>query len=113
MVRYGLGIAKWDLDPAQGRSTETRERMGAIVDQLPPIGRQNAAATGTDILDYVAEGFGFSAFVQDDGSIYHAYSTTGRGVEFLMGYYAILGRAPEGRYEGDAFQTWIRRHDEY
>ena len=30
-----------------------------------------------------------------------------------MGYYAILDRAPKGRGEGDAFQTWIRRHDEY
>jgi predicted dithiol-disulfide oxidoreductase (DUF899 family) len=30
-----------------------------------------------------------------------------------MGYYAILDRAPNGRDEGDAFQLWIRRHDEY
>jgi predicted dithiol-disulfide oxidoreductase (DUF899 family) len=45
--------------------------------------------------------------------VYHAYSTTGRGVEFLMGYYPILDRAPKGRDEGDAWQVWIRRHDEY
>jgi predicted dithiol-disulfide oxidoreductase (DUF899 family) len=44
---------------------------------------------------------------------YHAYSTTGRGVEFLMGYYPILDRAPKGRDEGGAWQVWIRRHDEY
>jgi hypothetical protein len=30
-----------------------------------------------------------------------------------MGYYPILDRAPKGRDEGDAFQVWIRRHDEY
>ena len=30
-----------------------------------------------------------------------------------MGYYAILDRAPKGRDEGEAWQTWIRRHDEY
>jgi predicted dithiol-disulfide oxidoreductase (DUF899 family) len=30
-----------------------------------------------------------------------------------MGYYPILDRTPKGRDEGDAFQTWIRRHDEY
>jgi predicted dithiol-disulfide oxidoreductase (DUF899 family) len=30
-----------------------------------------------------------------------------------MSYYAILDRAPKGRDEGDAFQLWIRRHDEY
>jgi len=29
-----------------------------------------------------------------------------------MGYYPILDRAPKGRDEG-AFQTWLRRHDEY
>lgn len=30
-----------------------------------------------------------------------------------MGYYPILDRAPKGRAEGDAWQVWIRRHDEY
>jgi predicted dithiol-disulfide oxidoreductase (DUF899 family) len=30
-----------------------------------------------------------------------------------MAYYPILDRAPKGRDEGDAFQTWIHRHDEY
>jgi predicted dithiol-disulfide oxidoreductase (DUF899 family) len=34
-------------------------------------------------------------------------------VEFLMPYYPILDRAPKGRDEGDAWQLWIRRHDEY
>jgi len=30
-----------------------------------------------------------------------------------MGYYPILDRAPKGRDEGDSFQVWLRRHDEY
>jgi predicted dithiol-disulfide oxidoreductase (DUF899 family) len=30
-----------------------------------------------------------------------------------MGYYPILDRAPKGRDEGKAMQTWIRRRDEY
>jgi predicted dithiol-disulfide oxidoreductase (DUF899 family) len=34
-------------------------------------------------------------------------------VEFLMNYHPILDRVPKGRDEGDGFQTWIRRHDEY
>jgi predicted dithiol-disulfide oxidoreductase (DUF899 family) len=29
-----------------------------------------------------------------------------------MGYYGILDRAPKWRDEGDAFQLWVRRHDE-
>ena len=54
-----------------------------------------------------------SAFTLADGAVYYTYSTQGRGAEFLMGYYPILDRAPKGRDEGAAFQTWIRRHDEY
>ena len=53
-------------------------------------------------------------FVRDDGTVYHAYSTTGRGhPSFSMGYYPILDRAPKGRDEAEAWQLWIRRHDEY
>ena len=54
-----------------------------------------------------------SVFTLQDGAVYQTYASTARGVEFLMGYYPILDRAPWGRDEGDAFQTWIRRHDEY
>jgi predicted dithiol-disulfide oxidoreductase (DUF899 family) len=78
-----------------------------------PIVAHNAGSTGTDVVGYLTELFGFSTFVCEDGSLYHTYSTTGRGVEFLMGYYPILDRAPKGRDEGDAWQVWIRRHDEY
>jgi predicted dithiol-disulfide oxidoreductase (DUF899 family) len=54
-----------------------------------------------------------SAFVFADGVVYHTYSTFARGLEFLMGYYPILDRAPKGRDEGDEAGFWIRRHDEY
>lgn len=62
---------------------------------------------------YLTESPGFSAFVLDDGIVYQTYSTGARGVEFVMSYYPILDHAPKGRDEGDAFQTWLRRHDEY
>ena len=80
---------------------------------LPPIVEQNARATGTDAVGYLTESPGFSTFVREGEAVYHAYSTTWRGLEFLMGYYGILDRAPKGRAEGDAWQLWIRRHDEY
>jgi predicted dithiol-disulfide oxidoreductase (DUF899 family) len=80
---------------------------------LPPIAPHNADASGTDIVGYISEGFGFNTFVLDDDVVYHTYSTMDRGVEFLMGYYPILDRAPKGRNEGDDWQLWIRRHDEY
>jgi predicted dithiol-disulfide oxidoreductase (DUF899 family) len=55
----------------------------------------------------------FTTFVLDDDVVYHTHSTTARGVEFLMGYHPILDRVPKGRDEGEAWQLWIRRHDEY
>jgi predicted dithiol-disulfide oxidoreductase (DUF899 family) len=92
---------------------QTRQWVEPIVDQLPPIAARNARETGTDLISYVSESWGFSSFVLDDGAVYQTYATTGRGVEFLMGYYGILDRAPKGRDEGEAWQVWIRRHDEY
>jgi predicted dithiol-disulfide oxidoreductase (DUF899 family) len=74
---------------------------------------QNAAATGTDVAGYLSESPAMSAFTLASSAVYQTYATAARGVEFLMGYYPILDRAPTGRDEGEAFQTWIRRHDEY
>jgi predicted dithiol-disulfide oxidoreductase (DUF899 family) len=92
---------------------QTREAIQPVRDQLPPVAFRNAQVAGTDIYGYLTELFGFTAFVLEEGIIYEAYSTTGRGVEFLMPYYGILDRAPKGRDEGEAWQLWIRRHDEY
>ena len=80
---------------------------------LPPIVEHNAHSSGTDVAGYLTESPGFSAFVREGGSVYHAYSTTWRGLEFLMSYYPILDHAPNGRNEGEDWQLWIRRHDEY
>jgi predicted dithiol-disulfide oxidoreductase (DUF899 family) len=80
---------------------------------LPPIVAQNAAAAGTDVLGYLSEAPVMSAFALQDGLVYQTYGTTWRGVEFLMGYYPILDRMPKGRDEGQGWQLWLRRHDEY
>ena len=37
-----------------------------------------------------------SAFVQEDGIIYHTYSTYARGVDPFFGIYHWLDRAPKG-----------------
>jgi predicted dithiol-disulfide oxidoreductase (DUF899 family) len=97
---------------ASNHVEQVREQMPPE-DQLPPIAAHNAAASGADLPEYIAELPAASAFALADGVIYQTYATTFRGVEFLMPYYPILDRAPKGRDEGDAFQTWIRRHDEY
>jgi predicted dithiol-disulfide oxidoreductase (DUF899 family) len=80
---------------------------------LPPIVEHNARATGTAADGYMTESPGFSTFVDEGGTVFHTYSTTWRGLEFLMTYYPILDHAPKGRDEGEDWQLWIRRHDEY
>jgi predicted dithiol-disulfide oxidoreductase (DUF899 family) len=93
---------------------QTREWIKPMVDAgTPAIVDHLANASGTDVVGYLSEGPGFSAFVLDEGAVYHAYSTTARGLEFLMGYYPILDRAPKGRNEEGSPQLWLRRHDEY
>ena len=72
-----------------------------------------AVACGTDPAGYLAEAPVLSSFVLSDDVVYHTYSTTARGLEFMMGFYGLLDRAPKGRDEGDPPDFWIRRHDEY
>jgi len=99
--------------------SHTEEEGREVVEQMsgagiPPIVEHNARASGTDPAGYMTESPGFSSFVRDEVGVYHTYSTTWRGLEFLMGYYPILDHAPKGRGEGpDDWQLWIRRHDEY
>jgi predicted dithiol-disulfide oxidoreductase (DUF899 family) len=69
-----------------------------------------AAMCGTDTATYQRERPGLSAFVLEDGVVYHAYSTYARGLDGLWGMYQWLDRAPRGRNETS---VWWRRHDEY
>ena len=54
-----------------------------------------------------------NSYALEDGTVYLTYSTTARGLEFMMCYYGFLDRAPFGRNEGDSPQMWLHRHDEY
>jgi predicted dithiol-disulfide oxidoreductase (DUF899 family) len=69
-----------------------------------------AAMSGTDAATYTRERPGMSAFVLEDGVVYHTYSTYARGLDGLWGMYQWLDRAPKGRNETG---VWWRRHDEY
>jgi predicted dithiol-disulfide oxidoreductase (DUF899 family) len=110
-----VSAAASDFNVDFGASTP--EQLGqAIVppqDGLPPIVAQNAAAARTDVVGYLSQAPVVSAFALQDGAVYQTYGTTWRGVEFLMGYYPILDRMPKGRDEGDGWQLWLRRHNEY
>jgi predicted dithiol-disulfide oxidoreductase (DUF899 family) len=69
-----------------------------------------ASSVGTDFATYRREGPGVSAFVLEDGVVYHTYSAYERGLDGLWGMYQWLDRAPLGRNENG---FWWRRHDEY
>jgi predicted dithiol-disulfide oxidoreductase (DUF899 family) len=70
-----------------------------------------ARSCGTDPSTYLRERPGMSAFVLDDGVVYHTYSSYSRGLDGLWGAYQWLDRAPRGRNEEGGI--WWRRHDEY
>jgi predicted dithiol-disulfide oxidoreductase (DUF899 family) len=102
--------------------TEEQQRAGgveynyrrgghAITETQPPEPVvQFAASCGTDAATYVRERPGMSAFVLEDGVLYHTYSTYARGLDGLWGMYQWLDRAPMGRNETG---IWWRRNDEY
>ena len=59
---------------------------------------------------------GISVFYKDEaGSIFHTYSAYARGVERLLGIYAILDMTPKGRDEDQLAypMAWYRHHDRY
>jgi predicted dithiol-disulfide oxidoreductase (DUF899 family) len=58
---------------------------------------------------------GLSVFYKDeDGQIFHTYSTYARGLDPLVGAYNFLDLVPKGRDENpDSTMDWVRRHDEY
>lgn len=63
-----------------------------------------------------SEGPGLSVFYKDeDGNVFHTYSTYARGLDHLIGTYQFLDLVPKGRDEDDLdfSMAWIRRHDEY
>jgi predicted dithiol-disulfide oxidoreductase (DUF899 family) len=71
---------------------------------------RGAAMTATDVFTYVREKPGMSAFVLEDGVVYHTYSAFARGLDVLWGAYQWLDRAPKGRNEPE---YWWRHHDKY
>ena len=64
--------------------------------QLPAPVAQFAAMCGTDAATYMRDRPGMSAFVCEDGVVYHSYSTYARGLDGLWGMYQWLDRAPKG-----------------
>jgi predicted dithiol-disulfide oxidoreductase (DUF899 family) len=90
---------------------QTRGQEGVEISRATPDGAATfAAMCGTDAATFIRERPGISAFVLEDGVIYHTYSAYGRGVDAIWGMYPWLDRAPKGRNETG---IWWKRHDEY
>jgi predicted dithiol-disulfide oxidoreductase (DUF899 family) len=89
------------------RAKDTRS---ALESNQEPWMAEVVSGTGTDYATYSREMPGVSAFVLEDGVVYHTYSAYGRGVDGIWGMYQWLDRAPLGRNEAG---FWWRRHDEY
>jgi predicted dithiol-disulfide oxidoreductase (DUF899 family) len=59
---------------------------------------------------------GLSLFFKDSsGALFHTYSMFDRGLEAVLGTYAVLDRAPKGRNEDGlpSPMAWVRHHDKY
>ena len=101
--------------------SEEQQRKGAVeynyrrekpfVDNGVTSPTSCAGQAGADKAAFFRERPGVSAFVLEEGAIYHTYSTFARGLDGLWGAQQWLDRAPMGR--NDDSGPWWRHHDSY
>jgi predicted dithiol-disulfide oxidoreductase (DUF899 family) len=109
----------FNSDYSVGFSEQEQQREGGIeynyhrehAQKPAGAGDQNVWGTGVDWATFMRERPGVSAFVREEGLVYHTYSAYSRGLDALWGMYQWLDRAPKGRNETGG--PWWRRHDEY
>jgi Uncharacterized protein conserved in bacteria len=100
-----------------------RTRMGWTVPWFSSAGsdfNHDFDAT-VEVEQYQGEIPGVSVFLRDGDRILHTYSTTGRGLDHLLGTYNWIDLTPLGRQEGWGGTTdlhglgtgWLRLHDRY
>ena len=109
---FDFNVSFTEEQQREGAVDYNYQRGGHALDMTPvpePVA-QLAAMCGTDAPTYARDRPGMSAFVLEDGVVYHTYSTYVRGLDGLWGMYQWLDRAPKGRNETG---PWFRRHDEY
>lgn len=109
---FDVNVSFTEAQQREGSVEYNYQRGGHAMDATPapePV-VQFAATCGTDAPTYSRDRPGMSAFVLEDGVVYHTYSTYARGLDGLWGMYQWLDRAPLGRNETG---VWWRRHDEY
>lgn len=92
---YDYNVSFKAEDLAKGKIYYNYEMIDAGIEELP----------------------GASVFYKDeDGSIFHTYSSYGRGNEEILGAYMWLDMTPKGRNENGPnynLMDWVKRHDQY
>jgi predicted dithiol-disulfide oxidoreductase (DUF899 family) len=109
---FDFNVAFTEAQQREGGVEYNYKRGGHAMDATPvpePVAGF-AASCGTDASTYSRDRPGLSAFVIEDGVVYHTYSTYARSVDGIWGMYQWLDHAPKGRNETG---VWWRRHDEY
>jgi predicted dithiol-disulfide oxidoreductase (DUF899 family) len=101
----------WRFPWVSSLGSEFNFDFGVSYDEEHPDGLYNF----TEVTGMKGEVPGMSAFVLEDGVVYHTYSSYARGLEFLDGAYHLLDRSAKGRQEEELDEpgSWWRRHDEY
>ncbi len=94
----------------QGEVDYNYRREPPLVARAVERGGSCETTCGVDRPTFLHDRPGMSAFVIEDGAVYHTYSTYARGLDGIWGHYAWLDRAPKGRNETG---VWWKRHDEY
>jgi predicted dithiol-disulfide oxidoreductase (DUF899 family) len=109
---FDFNVSFTEEQQSKGSIEYNYKRGGLRMDtkKIPEAVKQIAAGCGTDVATFSRDRPGMSAFVLEDGVVYHTYSTYARGLDGLWGMYQWLDRAPMGRNEPG---VWWRRHDEY
>lgn len=109
---FDFNVSFTDEQQRAGAVEYNFERGGHAMDEkdVPQAVADFAERCGTDAATYTLDRPGLSAFVMEDGAIYHTYSAYARGVDGVWSMYPWLDRAPKGRNEAG---VWWRRHDEY
>ncbi|MGE0046339.1 MAG: DUF899 domain-containing protein [Hyphomonadaceae bacterium] len=109
---YDFNVSITEEQQGRGSDDYNYRRGGHAMTEttLPPVVLENAARSGAAPMAYVRERPGLSAFVLEDGAVYHSYSTYARGLDGLWGTYQWFDRAPKGRNEQG---VWWRHHDSY
>jgi predicted dithiol-disulfide oxidoreductase (DUF899 family) len=109
---FDFSVAFTEEQQRKGDVEYNYRRASHAMDAIPvpePVS-QFATMCGTDAPTYSRERPGMSAFILEEGVVFHTYSTYARGLDGLWGMYQWLDRAPKGRNETGVW--WLRR-DEY